>query len=349
MTEELGEWLDASKIKEFQLCPRRYYYRYEEHLVPKTTSAKGYANPMQYGVALHAALASYYDGSGLDESTCPCPGIECNFCKGQPIPRMAALFLLYYPFDPEIELDDNPRTADPRTRERGIEILHQYLERYGRETFEVLATEIPFAIEFHDQSDLPFCVCGHVKQGHEETHCLGIPGRESCDCVQFVPKTIFTYVGRIDLIKKEYDQIAPLDHKSTTQFGQRFHNQWVLDPGITGYMYAVSRILDVPIESGEINGIRITTKIQQDESFLRITTTRNPENFEEWEQEVRTAFQLIQQHRASGFWPKHAPYACSAYNRTCEFYGLCTATRSARANIIEEAFVKQEWNPTDVE
>jgi len=319
--KEIGEWLDASKINELHLCPRRYFYRYEEHLVPKTSEERHYANPMQYGIAIHAALASYYDGTGLDPVTCPCPSMEgCEFCHGQPIPRMGMLFLINYPFDPPIELDYNPRTADPRTRARGLEILHQYLERWGRESFEVLATEIPFAIEFFRNDP------------HEP-----------------IPKLLFTYVGRIDLIKKQDGQIFPKDHKSTTQFGQRFHNQWKLDLGQTGYMHAVANILGIPVEKAEINALRITTKIQQDESFLRIETTRNPEDFEEWEREVRAAFASIQRYRAEGFWPKHAPYACSAYNRTCEYYNLCTATCNARANIIEANFERREWNPTDVE
>lgn len=300
---DLGEWLDSSKISEFNLCPRKFYYRHERGLIPFIPEAStNHANPMTFGSALHAALAVYYNGDATALVTCPCPEMEgCDFCAGQPIPNMFAQFLLHYPDDP---VDDR----DPRTRRRGCEILKTYVRKWGREPFEVIGTEISFALEFDG----------------------------------------FTYIGRIDLIKKEDGRISPKDHKSTTRFGQIFEQQFKVSHQMTGYMYAIGTILGEDVMDGEINAIRVTTNITED-SFIRMTTTRTPEDFDEWKQQTQEVFLEIMRFRERGFWPKRAPFACSAYNRTCEYYDLCASGPSRREEIIRQSYTVHPWNPIEVD
>src|SRR5262245_15577996 len=101
-----GEWLDSSRKAEFDLCPRRYYYRHELGIVPYKAPSENqlgeavvnWASPMQFGVALHAALVTFYQSTAFNRVTCPCPEmIGCEFCLGDSIPNILAQFLLHYP------------------------------------------------------------------------------------------------------------------------------------------------------------------------------------------------------------------------------------------------------------
>lgn len=297
--DQLGEWLDSSKVSEFQLCPRKFYYRHERHLVPYEHDASiNWANPMTFGSGLHAALASYYDNSAFVESTCPCPDI-CVYCEGKKIPRILAQFLIHYPDDPT---DDR----DPRTRDRGLLIIREYLKKWGREPFKVIGTEMSFALEFEG----------------------------------------FNYIGRVDLLVEEDGKIRPDDHKSTTRFGMMFEQQFKVSHQMTGYMQGVAKALGIDITEGEINALRVTANISED-SFLRLTTTRTPEDFEEWHREVEEIFLDIKRCREREWWPKHAPYACSAYNRTCEYYNLCASGASAREEMIKRSYIVQPWKPVE--
>src|SRR5262245_11677147 len=110
-------WLDSSKIEAFNLCPQKYEYRYEEHLLP-ADGKRGSA--LLFGAAIHRSLEALYKGIGFDKVKCPLCEQGCFYCKGVDIPRMSALFLESYSDDPE-------DTKEIRTVDRGLEILAYYL------------------------------------------------------------------------------------------------------------------------------------------------------------------------------------------------------------------------------
>jgi hypothetical protein len=145
------EWLDSSKIDTFHLCPQKYAYRYEEHLLPvdrKRDSA------LMFGGALHKSLECYYRGTGFDKVPCPLCQDGCFFCKGLAISRIAAVFLANYSDDPE-----DPKEI--RTVDRGLEILAAYLSKWQREPFKVLGVEQSFTLEsYHTHG--PFKYIGKI-------------------------------------------------------------------------------------------------------------------------------------------------------------------------------------------
>lgn len=297
VVEEIGEWLDASKVDLLHLCPQKYFWRIESGLVPLYEDP---INPMSFGFALHAGLESLYDGSGFEMSTCPCPTFEgCRFCKGLKIPKFLVSFLINYPEDPQDE-------RDPRTQLRGVEILCRYIEKWKTDQFDVIAVEVPFTIPFRE----------------------------------------FNFIGRIDLVGrwKDSQRLFPNDHKSTTRFGDLFDQQFKLSIQMTGYIVALESIMHEEVNEAQINAIRVTTKIDED-SFKRILTSRSPEEKERWKQEIQSAWEMIKHHRATGFWPRHAPYACSAYFRRCEYYALCTSGPATQEDLIRNSFEYKPWTP----
>ncbi len=298
LTNEIGPWLDASKVDLLNMCPRKFFWRHELGLVPISEGQVGTA--MLFGSAIHKALESIYLGTGFDDCYCPCPTFEgCDFCKGKKIPRCAMLFLMYYPWEPEDE-------RDVRTRDRGLELIVAYMEKWspGQEPFTVLATEVPFILEFGE----------------------------------------FSYIGRIDMIAN-YGGLLPIDHKTSRFFGDAFIRQFKLSGQMTGYIRGLQQIWPGEnISRAMINCLRVTSKIDGD-SFGRWFTNRTPYEIEEWEQEVKSAWVRIEQYRAANHWPKHAPYACTSYNKTCEYYSLCTSQPDVQRSLIADAFEVREWEP----
>jgi PD-(D/E)XK nuclease superfamily len=143
-------WLDNSKVETFHLCPRKYAYRFEEHLVPidrKRDSA------LMFGGAIHKSLESLYKGTGFEKVDCPLG--PCNHCRGNQIPRMSALFLANYNDDPE-----DPREI--RTVDRGLEMLAYYVTKWGRESFKVLAVEKSFDITLSTEHSVGFKYIGRI-------------------------------------------------------------------------------------------------------------------------------------------------------------------------------------------
>jgi hypothetical protein len=129
-------WLDNSKLDTFMLCPQKYAYRFEEHLVPverKRDSA------LMFGGAIHKALETLYKGTAFEKI--PCPLGPCPRCRDEQIPRISATFLKYYQDDVE-----DPREI--RTVDRGLDLLVQYLGKWRREPFKAIAVEVPFELPF---------------------------------------------------------------------------------------------------------------------------------------------------------------------------------------------------------
>jgi PD-(D/E)XK nuclease superfamily len=279
--------LSASRVDTFNLCPRKYYYKYERNIVPAEESID---LPITFGDAIHRSLATLYLGTAFDHVPCPC-GSACDYCKAHEIQRIAATFLEFYPNDP----DD---TRDPRTRIRGLELLAAYLSKWKRDPWRVIAVEVPFELQLSSE---------------------------------------LTYVGKMDLLVEQDGIVRPIDHKTTSRTGYLFDAQFKLSVQITGYVMVASIITGQPVYQAIINGIRVSGKIDPDQTFFRQLTTRTPEDVAEWEEHVKDVHRLILQFRWTRF-PKAAPYACVAYNRLCEYYQLCTSGEATRNVLIESAY-----------
>lgn len=209
--------------------------------------------------------------------------------------------------------DAFPRHMEDRvyTQENGTELLACYILKWEHDKFDILAIEQPFHLDMPDDID---------GQG-------------------------FTYAGRMDLVVEMDGKIYPWDHKTTSYFGDHFEKGFKLDVQMTGYIKA-NKVAhgEHAASAAIINALRPTNKISP-ECFVRKETTRTPEELVEWEHELRATVDQIRSSRLVGRWIKHAPTACFTYNRTCEYYGLCTAGESQRAALIDSAFEQKVWTP----
>jgi len=267
----------------------------------------GPGSALSFGHAIHKAMEVLYGGNPFTMVICPLHGSgHCQFCE-RSNGFMPAIAGAFLAAYPEDPEDDK----DVRTRSRGLEILTAYIRKYRRDVFKTLAVEVPFSIPFSG----------------------------------------FTYVGRIDLIGQwENEEIRPVDHKHTTRFGEMFNEQFHLSGAITGYIRTTHLLTRAsgapPVTRAMINGLRVTTRIQ-DESFARPVTSRTPEEIAQWEDAVQRTHDRIQTMHNNEYWPRHAPFACWAYNKRCEYWSLCTNSRQTAKDIIDGDFEVVEWSPFD--
>lgn len=293
-------WFDASKYDTLKLCPQKYAYRYEQHLVP----INAYSTALSFGSAIHKALETFYNGSAFVRVECP-KG-PCEIChSSNSVSKIAAEFMKAYPKDPDNEGISRSR-QDPRTTETGLNLLGSYAAKWKREAFEVIGVEIPFEIPFGPRRKV---------------------------------------VGKIDVLIRDGGRLKPLDHKTASRFGDLFLRGFKLSTQMAIYMYATEQITGEKVDSAIINGLRVSNNVDPEDSFLRLETSRTPEDFERMIAEVNEAFDRVIKYRATNFWPRSAPFACSAYNRECEYYSLCIAGSETRKTLMESAYKVEPWHP----
>lgn len=266
-----SEWYDSSKLTTYNVCPRKYYFRFERNLIKKGDTQ----TPLVFGTAFHSALESLYRGQGLAAAT--------------------QSFLERFPEEAE---------GGDRTRVAGQRLLAAYAAKWRNENFN-LVSEPEQAFHF--------------------------------------PIDDWEYVGRIDLLVVDPEGvIRPMDHKTTTRFGQQFELGFKVDVQITGYIVGARRLTNSRVTEAIINAVRITSKIS-DESFARKFTTRLQWEIDEWFDEVRGIVSRIRESRKTNKWPKHAPEACFSYNSVCPYFGICLSRD--KESVIETSYKEEIWEP----
>lgn len=272
-----SEWYDHTKLSLYRLCPQKYEYRIVENLVTKDTEWA-----LAFGIAIHKALETIYDGSYVQRDE-----------KGTY--RYQSVFLELYPKEP-------PKGY--RTRVTGVELLTQYIAKWHSEPFKVVEIEAPFTVQIPNDAESPD----------------------------------FHLMGRIDLVVEWDGEVMPLDHKTTSYFGEHFELGFKVDAQPTLYMYALGARRCV------INALRVSAKIN-DESFVRKITTRTPEEIARTLHDVKKTVSDIRASRALSVWPRHGSQSCFAYNRTCEYYALCSSSDQQAATLKETMYDYSVWQP----
>lgn len=270
----------------------------------KLVKQGGFSPELTFGIAIHKALEHVYRGDWAD--LVPVGPAEVHDYPSA-IHEGQTMRKMFTEF-----LSNFPESQEykDRTRVNGLRLLTAYVHKWRNESFQVLEIERPFALEFKDA------------QG----------------------KVDFYYVGRIDLIVRDEGEIRPLDHKTAGRFGEIFDGSFKINVAQTGYMRATSQVTGQPCHKAIINGLRVTSKINEEESFVRRVTTRLPEEFDRWDWEVRDVVTQIRRYRELGKWPQHENN-CYAYMRECDFKAPCIQGEAQREESLIANYEVQEWEP----
>lgn len=125
-------WVDSSKIKCFQLCPKKYYWRYVLGIVPLHNESTDLA----FGAAVHKGLESFYNGSAFELVE-----DHSKFSQNGQIRRMFKEFLDLFPEHLENKY---------KTRQNGLILLAQYAQNWQGESVKVVSVEETGVLDMGD-------------------------------------------------------------------------------------------------------------------------------------------------------------------------------------------------------
>lgn len=165
---------------------------------------------------------------------------------------------------------------------------------------------------------------------------------KSCNLlVRFYGKT-----DGLHFIDRSMDAMRVHENKTASRLGDAWDNQWDTNHQPTGYMFALSSMLGIPIRKGLALGTMLPMPVSYSlNGISRVPINRTDWQIEEWlEWLVHTVVELHNKHVDD---PAHAPqytHSCNRYFRSCMFIPLCGSPPDERPQIIDEMRV-DEWNP----
>jgi len=203
---------------------------------------------------------------------------------------------------------------DWRTKEKCVTVMLDYMRHYPLETFKIIgAPEAPM-IENTFTIDT-----GLMLDDGEPIEYGGI------------------FDGGIEFSGNDF----VFEHKSTSQLGSYYFNQFKPNNQVTGYIWALGRLTGRRIGGALINAIGIYKSSPT--KFERSITTRSDEDITFWLDNVRATCQMIKDAERRGFWPQFTQ-SCTMYGK-CEYHDVHTlGAAREQEKFLEQMFVKEPWS-----
>lgn len=296
--------IDNFALTMFQSCPAKYFLRIKEDWTSRRKAAA-----LGFGGALHEGLKEWHSGHGPE----------------------AALRAIDKAWPDNLPIDDW------RTKGKCLTTMAEYIKRYPKESFTIVGApaaplvEVGFTI---DTGLFLFChTCGSdfFRKEDEEPIC------QNCR----LPYEPIEYGGIFDGLIEFSGSVYVLEHKSTSQLGQYYFNQFRPNNQITGYVWAAQKLSGRKVGGAIVNAIGVYKASAT--KFERQITTRSDAEIAEWLRHVQHTCFAIKQAERSGVWPMHTP-ACTYYGR-CEFYDVHSLPlEDERQRMLEMAYVRREWD-----
>jgi hypothetical protein len=148
--------------------------------------------------------------------------------------------------------------------------------------------------------------------------------------------------GLIDLIVEQQGHNYVLDHKTTAWASRASQATYRLSHQITGYLYAVHTITDIPVRGAIINMIALNKIIKPERDFIRIYTQRTIEQMEAWREQTLRQVAAYRKNQQDGHWDQYT-HSCNMYNRECDYFSLCTAGADSHDIRIEGEYVHRKY------
>ena len=290
-----------------QACPAKYDLRIRNRWTSRRKSGA-----LNFGAVLHEGLATYYRTGG-------------------DLPKALISIKEHW-------TDDQP-ADDFRTLEKCLRTMIDYASHYGDENFTVLGFPENPLIENHFTLDtgfyLPLCkACGHL---HPRTEPVVYQNCSVCTA----PLEHLEYGGIFDGVVVFAGRYFILEHKTTTQLGAYYFDQYNPNNQVTGYIWAARKLSGQPVGGAIINAIGIYKASPT--KFARQITTRTDNQITEWLRNVWYEASEIQINEWNNYWPMRTG-ACTMYGK-CEFHSVHSlANELERTRFLEQEFIKQEWD-----
>lgn len=294
--------IDNFALVMFQNCPAKFNLRIMEGWTSRRKSGA-----LGFGGALHEGLATWYRTQDPNKA----------------IKAVGDAWPMNLPID------------DWRTKEKCLSTMLEYIKRYPGEQFAVLGApdnpmvEVTFTIDTGMFLSCVECQAPWVGE-------LGIGMCQRCG----KPLEPIEYGGIFDGIVQYGADIFVLEHKTTSQLGQYYFDQFKPNNQVTGYVWGARKLSGQNVTGAIINAIGIYKSSAT--RFERQITSRNDQNIDEWLENVRNTCEMIRECQIRQHWPMFTG-SCTMYGK-CEYHQIHTLNSfKERQKLLEQDYVKDEW------
>lgn len=303
------EVIDNSMRKEFVKCETSAMYKYE----------LGLRTVEEQRVDLHAGKAF---AAGMEAMRRAYYRPDDNF-KGQYDALQDGIKALYAAYGSFI-----PPLKSNKTADRMAGALAYYAEQ------NPLDQEKLTPVRFPDGT-----------LGIEVAFSFDIP-RAHPDLLENGRSKLLRYCGRFDMLALDENNDAwVVDEKTTSQMGDKWANQWMLDSQMTGYCWGAQKLLEQhgymhEVKGAIINGIAIRLR---DYEHGRFTAYRQQWEIDRWYRQMLADVDRWKSAYLTGQHNQVLDHACAQYNNPCEYAPLCKSANPER--LIDGSYVVKFWNP----
>jgi len=294
--------IDNFALTMFQTCPAKYFLRMHEGWTSKRKSGA-----LGFGGALHEGLATWYRTRD----------------KGQALLAIDEAWPANLPID------------DWRTKEKCLQTMIEYMKHYPVETFKIIGLPDTPLVEqtftIHTGMYLP---C-------ERAGCVVATNKDEEWCLCGLKREPIEYGGIFDTGVEWAGNEYVLEHKTTSQLGTYYFNQFKPNNQVTGYLWALGQLTGRKPSGAIINAIGLYKSSPT--KFERSITTRSDEDITHWLENVRATCQMIKDCERRQFWPMHTQ-ACTMYGK-CEYHDVhVLGAKAEQEKFLEQMFTKEPWS-----
>ena len=294
--------VDNFALTNFQTCPGKYDLRIRQGWTTRRRSSA-----LGFGSAFHEGIAVWYKTGDL----------------------AAALTAIVKSWDETVSVDDY------RTKEKCIQVMIDYVKRYPSESFTVVGApehpmiEVPFTLD--TGMTISWCAQGTCLLDSETQHTCSNCGK---------PLEPIEYGGIFDGLVDFNGQLWVFEHKTTSQLGSYYFNQFKPNNQVTGYIWAAEQLSGRKVNGAIINAIGVfKTGVTR---FERSMTARHANEISEWMENVRIVCNQIKRAEREGF--SLSTNACTLYGQ-CEYHSVHVLSHPAeRQKRLEQDYMVDAWD-----
>lgn len=301
--------VDNFALTNFTTCAAKFKLRMEDGWTTKWKSGA-----LGFGGALHEGLAAWYKTKDASK----------------------ALMAIHEKWP------SNTPPDDYRTKEKCLNVMIEYIKRYPVESFKIVGldqgeplVEVSFTLDTDMKVQFcSSCLMVAVSGSGNATLC------GNCN----KPLEEILYGGIFDGLVDFNGAIYTLEHKTTSQLGAYYFNQFKPNNQISGYDWAAGKLTGYRVGGSLVNAVGVykvgATK------FERQITTRSDAEVREWLRNVQSVCTQIAIARATNRWPM-STMACTLYGQ-CEYHGVHSlANEAEREKYLEMQYIRQPWSHED--
>lgn len=334
----LEMYLDHHSLSQMRMCEAKFMEEIVECIHPR--GARYWS--LEFGVWSHDCLDVFYDAF---KKTGQPPDMQEWTKHGL---KLWDLYDLdYYKPDP-LKLTKNMTTDEKKYhafggRQGAAGFLLHYYGFYMNQRLRVVATEVSFGRGRE-------VLLGEFKIP-PTIYSEGFESQE--DWYKYAWLTVRVYLtGRIDLLGDNTYKIGPVDHKTTARFDGFEHNDFDPHEGITGYIYAIDRILGTQFPDNPHKVCRdgwihhISTNATDEPRFKATLINKTPQQLEDFrKRQLRTAKRILEV--ITGDVPDMNTLVCNnLYNKPCPYKELHRQPTEQRLGTIKQFYeIRPAWNP----